>query len=222
MVKQHISKIRQASRQIIRELGVLNNQFSEVGSVTQCHALLELERHKMLTANQLSKLLHVEKSSISRMLKELLNKDYCIQQTDPHDNRHKLISLTENGKQAIAKLNQLADKQVSRALVKLSPEEQALVTKSMLLYAKALQQTRVSDQIQIRALDKTDIPKLTRIIRLVWSEFGFDVDHPDAKIFEEELKTLFDYYQSSSANYFVLLVDDSIVGGGGLWSLSLY
>ena len=33
-----IAKVRQASRQMIQELGFLDNLFAEIGSYSQCHA----------------------------------------------------------------------------------------------------------------------------------------------------------------------------------------
>src|SRR5580700_3766859 len=169
-----IAKVRQASRQMVQELGFLDNLFAEIGSYSQCHAIQELERNNLLNGTQISKLLNLEKSSVSRLIKELHKKQLCQITTDVSDSRTKLVALTKKGSMAVRHINDVADTQVSQALEQLTSEEREDVVKGLSLYAKALKKSRVKSLCVIKALKKCDIPKITTITKRVWEEFGFD------------------------------------------------
>lgn len=94
-------KVRQSSRRVIQELGFLDNLFSEIGSYSQCHALYELKRSKYLSGSELSKLLNLEKSSVSRLIKSLESKGYCKNEQDPKDSRTRLVTLTKKGEEDV-------------------------------------------------------------------------------------------------------------------------
>lgn len=210
-----VMKIRQSSRQIAQELGTIDNLFSEIGSYSQCHALIALKQSKYLSGAQLSKLLNLEKSSISRLIKNLQDKNYCKIQQDPSDSRAKLITLTKKGKNATEYINSVANQQVSDALAQLNESERKQVISGMYLYAKALKKSRIQSQYTIRRLQKTDGPTMIKITKNVWTEFGFDANHPNSNIYEKELNEMMDKYMDKQSHYYVIVFDGVVVGGGG-------
>src|SRR5471030_1259673 len=92
-----IPHIRSASREMVRQFGLLNNRFASIGSTSQCHALVELDSHGVMNLGQLASVLNLEKSTISRLITQLFDQGICHIQPDECDRRNKLISLTKTG-----------------------------------------------------------------------------------------------------------------------------
>ena len=154
---------------------------------------------------------------MSRLIKELHKKQLCQITTDVSDPKTKFVELTKKGSMAVHHINSVADTQVSQALEQLTNEERKDVVKGLSLYAKALKKSRVKSLCVIKELKKGDIPKITTITKRVWAEFGFDSNHPNAHIFEQELQTL---YENEELCYFVVFYDQELIGGGGFSSIS--
>jgi len=210
-----IPHIRSASREMVRQLGLLNNHFSSIGSNSQCHALVELDSCGVMNLGQLSTILNLDKSTASRLVTQLCEKGICEIQPDEHDRRNKLISLTKKGSKLVNEIHREADLQVKLALNMMSNEEQAVVLNGLTVYAKALKRSRLHNEYIVRKLQKNDMPQLINLIKTVWSEFGFDSNHPQANYFEDELHRTYDAYTCEKSNYYVLVNEKKIVGGVG-------
>lgn len=210
-----IPQIRSASREMVRQFGLLNNHFSSIGSNSQCHALVELDSCGVMNLGQLSTVLNLDKSTASRLVTQLCEKGICLIQPDENDRRNKLISLTQKGSKLVNEIHREANMQVKLALDMMSNEEQAAVLKGLTVYAKALKRSRLHNQYTIRKLHKSDLPQLINLIKTIWSEFGFDSSHPQASIFEEELHKTYEAYTCKKSNYYVLVNEKKIIGGVG-------
>lgn len=210
-----ISQIRTSSREMVRELGLLNNRFAAIGSTSLCHALVELDSHGVLNSNQLATILNLEKSTVSRLVMQMQEKELCDIQADPNDRRNKLISLTKNGQALANEIHVAAKSQVSQALQMMSAEEKNMVVQGIAIYAKALRKSGIQSEHSIRKLQKQDIPQLTNIIKSVWAEFKFDASHPEASLIEDELTNLYANYTGKNQEYYVLTQGEKIVGGAG-------
>lgn len=210
-----IPHIRSASRQLVREFGLLDNRFAAIGSVSQCHALMELDAHGVMNLGQLSAMLNLEKSTTSRLVTQMLEKEICRIQADKNDRRNKLISLTKKGCALANKIHVEAKLQVEQALEIMTEDEKHMVVRGLSIYAKALKRSRLQSAYTIRKLHKNDVPQLITVIRSVWEEFGFDSNHPQAGHFEAELNQTYEIFTMKRSNYFVLVHDGKIVGGVG-------
>ncbi|HEX4045007.1 MAG TPA: GNAT family N-acetyltransferase [Gammaproteobacteria bacterium] len=215
-----ILQIRASSREMVRQLGLLNNCFSSIGSVSQCHALVELDAHGVMNLGQLSTVLNLEKSTTSRLVSQLCNKGICTIQPDENDRRNKLVSLTKKGESLVNKIHHEAKLQVKQALDILSDDEQHAVARGLSIYAKALKRSKLQNEYTIRKLLKADVPQLINLIKTVRTEFGFDASHPGAPLFEIELNKLYEIFNKKMSNYFILLQDKKVVGGVGFSPLS--
>ena len=122
-----IFQIRSASREMVRQFGLLNNRFSTIGSTSQCHALVELDANGVMNVGQLASILNLDKSTTSRLMTQLCEKGICQIQADQIDRRNKLISLTKKGIRLVNKIHHEAKLQVQLALDMMSNEEQAIV-----------------------------------------------------------------------------------------------
>ena len=214
-----ISGIRAASREMVRQFGLLSNPFASIGSPSQCHALVELDAHGIMNIRELSIALNLEKSTTSRLMTQLILKGLCRIHLGENDRRNKLISLTEKGSLLANKIHAEAKLQVQQALGTMNEEEQNLVARGLSLYAKALKRSRLKNEYSIRNLLKRDVPSLKNLIKNVWKEFGFDSNHPNALIFEKELNRIYETYAGQKSAYFVLTQGKKIVGGGGFTPL---
>jgi len=210
-----IPQIRSASREMIRQFGLLENRFVEIGSTSQCHALVELKAQGAMNLNQLSTVLNLEKSTTSRLVAQLLEEEICCMQLDETDRRNKIISLTKKGLKLVDKINVEAELQVRQALDSMSDQEKSTVAQGLSLYAKALHRSRVRSECNIRKLEKNDMSQLISTIKQVRAEFGFDQNHPTAHLSEQEFNDMYEFFSQKKSNYFVLEYDKEIVGGGG-------
>ena len=66
-------------------------------SVSQCYALEAVARHGPLTVNQLAAYLYVGKSTVSRLVEGMVQKELVLRQPHPDDRRSLLVTLTEVG-----------------------------------------------------------------------------------------------------------------------------
>lgn len=68
-----INDIRSTSRRLVRELGFMGGDFAGTDlPPSAVHALIEIEACPRISARDLGKMLRLEKSSISRMLRKLV------------------------------------------------------------------------------------------------------------------------------------------------------
>lgn len=214
-----IPHIRSASREIVRQLGLLDNRYSSIGSVSQCHALVELDIHGVMNLGQLTTALNLEKSTTSRLVMQLLEKKICQVQLDKNDRRNKLISLTKKGVTLVTKIHLESKLQVQQALENMNEEDRNSVVRGLSVYAKALKRSRSQSEYTIRPLIKKDIPQLINLTKIVWAEFGFNSNHPAAPLFERELKNTYEIYNAKRSKYFVLAQGEKIVCGVGFTPL---
>lgn len=133
-----IDALREASRDLVRELGFMGGDFAGTNlPPSAVHALIEIERHAM-QARDLASLLNLEKSSVSRLLRKLVKAEYVIETADTHDGRAKWLSLTPKGIAQVAKIHAFARAQVSEALTRLQQGQNRTVLEGISLYASAL------------------------------------------------------------------------------------
>jgi DNA-binding MarR family transcriptional regulator len=154
-----ISQIRSASREMVRQFGLLSNRFSAIGSTSQCHALVELDTQGVMTLGQLSTILNLEKSTTSRLVMQMADEGICQIKPDATDRRNKLISLTEKGLMLVNQIHIEAKAQVVQALELLTEEEKAAVVRGLSIYANALKQSGPKYEYKSRKRLKKNIPE---------------------------------------------------------------
>lgn len=152
-----VDRIRDASRRIVRLLGFMDSTLAATQyPPSAVHAILEIGAHKYLTAVQLSQILGLEKSSISRLVRKLVEAGELKETPDSDDGRIKLLSLTTKGRQSLLAISHFGRNQVSSALKHLPEAEQVAVNEGLAIYAHALeasrhgQTTNVAEQVEIR------------------------------------------------------------------------
>ncbi|MEH6516845.1 MAG: MarR family transcriptional regulator [Halioglobus sp.] len=77
-------------------------------SIAEWRVLAQLGQHAETTSQGLGEITFMDKSRVSRALKQLEDKKYLSRRADPDDNRASFLSLTSEGQQLYAKLVPLA------------------------------------------------------------------------------------------------------------------
>lgn len=100
-------------------------------TLSQCHALLEIESQKHVTLNRLSDLLTLEKSTVSRTVEDLVRMEYVRRQPHPSDRRCIWITLTPKGRFICDEINSQSDFYYSQALGMVPGEELERIMSSL-------------------------------------------------------------------------------------------
>ena len=142
-----IETIRSASRTLVRELGFMNRNLAESDlSPSGVHALLEIEQGSCVTAKELCETLLLEKSTVSRLVRTLVDRGQIRKVTAPHDGRIKALQLTDKGRKSLIGIHRHAADRVSGALDPLDSRGRRTITDGLTAYADALQQARTDGQ----------------------------------------------------------------------------
>src|SRR5215212_2554709 len=80
-----------------------------------------VNRNPGLKVADLLETLRITKQSLGRVLKQLVDEDYVLQQEGPHDRRHRLLFVTPKGEKLAMKLAGLQTERITRALAGLGP-----------------------------------------------------------------------------------------------------
>jgi DNA-binding MarR family transcriptional regulator len=138
-----IDDIRAASRQMVRELGFMEATVAATDyPPSAVHTILEIGARGPMTSVQLAEILHLEKSSVSRMVRKLVECGELKEVSDADDARIKPLSLTPKGRRTLAALHDFGRRQVAGALAGLTGKERQIVRDGLGIYAKALKAGR--------------------------------------------------------------------------------
>lgn len=153
---RRIDKMRSAARHIVRELGFMQKGLAGTDlSPSAVHTIIELGYGTVNTASDLGALLHLEKSSVSRLVKRLA-KDGLIQaKPDPADNRSRALSLTDKGQTLLCDVEGFGRRQLQSALETLPKDDVTQIEAGLTLFARSLnlQNQRakaITPQIEVR------------------------------------------------------------------------
>lgn len=134
-----IDKMRSAARHIVRELGFMQKGLAGTElSPSAVHTIVELGYGTVKNASNLGALLHLEKSSVSRLVQKLENDGLIEVGPDPCDKRSRILSLTQDGRSLLGEVEGFARRQLRSALDVLSSTEVAQIEAGLDLFAKSL------------------------------------------------------------------------------------
>ncbi|WP_042446421.1 MarR family winged helix-turn-helix transcriptional regulator [Azospirillum sp. B510] len=138
-LEKAVPSIRDASRRMVRELGFMKPTLAGTDlPPSAVHALIEIGGEGGLTASDLCERLGLEKSSVSRMLRKLIDNGALAEAGGDGDGRVKRLTLTAQGRGTLAAIDAFASDRVAGALACLPPGGPAMVREGLRLYADAL------------------------------------------------------------------------------------
>lgn len=142
-----IEKIRSASRLLVRELGFMRATLAATDyPPSSVHTIVEIGNHESLTAGELVELLGLEKSSVSRMVRKLVEAGEIEEIPHEQDARAKRLRLTAQGQNTLRAINAFATQQVVAAMSHLSGEQCQTVSEGIATYAVALHAHRLGTE----------------------------------------------------------------------------
>jgi DNA-binding MarR family transcriptional regulator len=107
--------------------------------VAEAHALMDLARLGPMSHGQLAHRLQLEKSTVSRIVRQLERRRWIERDTGSHDRRVVFVRLTKRGKAATRDLAQARRGKFSRLLANIPPAKRTAVIKSLSTLAGALE-----------------------------------------------------------------------------------
>ena len=138
-----VDDIRAASRLMVRELGFMEQTLAATDyPPSAVHTILEIGARGPMTSVQLAEILHLEKSSVSRMVRKLVESGELKEASDAGDARIKPLSLTPKGRRTLAALHDFGRRQVAGALARLTETERKIVREGLMIYARSLKEGR--------------------------------------------------------------------------------
>lgn len=142
-----IEKVRDSSRRVVRELGFMKPTVGATGlPISAVHALIEIGGRESLTAAALGDVLNLEKSSVSRMLRKLVEAGEIEERENPDDARSKILSLTDRGRGMLERIDHFGRSQVEGAFGHLSHDQRRIVVAGLDDYADALGAARRGEE----------------------------------------------------------------------------
>jgi DNA-binding MarR family transcriptional regulator len=124
MDQNYIQQFRECIRVLEREI-FLQNTLSccEGVSLSQCHALLEIENSPKISVSELAKNMQLDKSTVSRTVDGLVKKT-LVDRVIPDENRRKaILNLTDEGKELCKTINFSNDSYIEDILENFSAQE---------------------------------------------------------------------------------------------------
>lgn len=210
--------LRHASRAIVRELGFLQDHYTEAGiSHSECHALLEIAEEGRTAQAELCEALRLDKSTTSRLVARLVDRGWVRGRRDPGDGRRNRLSVTAAGRRRIEMIHGPANSRVQAALATLTADERATVVAGIKLYAGALRATRLQHELVLRPIEPEDNAPLVEIIDACLAEFGGG--GPGFANADPEFHALHRVYRRPRAAYFVVTREGEVLGGAGVAQL---
>lgn len=213
------SQLRRLSRQLIRQLGLLDAACgNQPLSPVQAHTLIELGQSNY-SIKQLAELLNIDKSNASRAVSHLVEKGFAKTTANPKDNRSLVAQLTASGKKQLIKLDNQQNQQFNEIMAQLPVAQISQIEQSLSQYNKAVMQSKAQVGYCIREIAATDNAAMAQIIRDVSAEYGLTADKGYG-VSDPTLDSLSEVYQANNACYWVIEQDGELLGGGGIAPLN--
>lgn len=213
-----INQFRFGARKLVRELGILDLEHSQMGQSTKYwHALIEISNHPNITLSALSQLLVLTPSTMTRTINTLL-KEGMIEAHSGRDKREKYLVLTQKGKQNIEKVDNFSNKKIVGALEYLSHEECLNIANALMTYANALERSRLKEEsLAIHTLSTSRVLRkqiIAFVTQIQKNEFHIPITPEiNAGILHAEAE----YYYHRSYNFWYAVDEQgNIIGSIGL------
>ncbi len=211
---EEVNLLRQNARSVVRELGLLNDAYFDIGvTLAERHLLIELSTCLYPSVSDIAERLLLDKSTASRLIAKAVKKGYIEYSSDENDKRKRYLLLTEIGRNVLNAFEPIAFNQTKEALRTLTPEEIDIVYRGVELYAKGLKNSRLRNKISITKITLQDNATLAHLLtntHLVEPLRSFEQSKG------AEWANLFETYQKKGFSYLVMKMESKIIGGAGI------
>lgn len=138
-MNQMVNKFREYTRQLECQLENINRADCCCCSIStaQCFCIVEIGRHPGISVKELAELLHIDKSSVSRSIEELVRKEYVERKNSEKDRRWVILNLLPQGQAHFEKIEQDMNIKFGKILKEIPKEKQNQVIEALQLYVAA-------------------------------------------------------------------------------------
>lgn len=138
-----VTNIRSASRDLVRELGFMGRTIAGTDmSPSAVHAVVEIGAAVRLSGRDLAEKLLLEKSTVSRLIKSLVDRGELREVRSQEDARVKYLHLTGQGEKTLAAITRFAEQQVGEAVGPLNSDSRRDILTGLVAYSAALKASR--------------------------------------------------------------------------------
>lgn len=136
--------LRELLRVLVRSLGILQKDEASCCGITlsQCHAIVEIGRSEAISLNDLSDLLDLDKSTMSRTVNNLVSQGLVERKTDKNDRRYIKIHLTDSGEKVFINIEDGMNKYYLDILNSLPQDKKSQVIESLGLLIEAIKKNK--------------------------------------------------------------------------------
>ena len=145
--RKYIGDVREASRDLVRELGFMGRTIAGTDlSASGVHAIIEIGTTSDLSAKQIAEKLCLEKSTISRLIKSLVERKLVNETRSKRDHRIKVLNLTTRGDVVFKEVSHFGEEQVAGAIDPLDRASREAILAGLTSYSRALKFKRVEGE----------------------------------------------------------------------------
>ncbi|RKD31193.1 MarR family winged helix-turn-helix transcriptional regulator [Thermohalobacter berrensis] len=136
--------LRELVRLLVRNLGILEKDEATCCGVTisQCHTIIEIGKHKEISLNDLATILNLDKSTISRTVNRLVKEDLAQRIPDENDRRFVKIMLTDKGKRIFKNIEKNMDDYYQRIFQSIPDDKKDQVIESLNILINSVKQNK--------------------------------------------------------------------------------
>ena len=134
-----VKLFREYTRELERNLENINRSDCCQCSVNtlQCFLVVEIGRQPGINVKELSEIMNMDKSGISRSVDELVQKGFVSREPSKTDRRSVVLRLTADGKKRFNKIEKDMDEKFRVVFEKIDEDKQEMVLEALKIYNEA-------------------------------------------------------------------------------------
>jgi DNA-binding MarR family transcriptional regulator len=135
--------LRKQGQAFIRAFGLLDQSRTPCGQdipISQAHAIQILGQNEGVSQKFLADELHLDKSTTSRLVSQLVEREWVTRRPNSLDRRETHLELTDQGKEILGQVSQSALARYSLLWEQISPDKRTQVIESLNLLTQALKE----------------------------------------------------------------------------------
>ena len=135
--------VREVLQLLVRRFGLLQKDGAQCCgvSVVQSHIIYELFKRPNISLNELSEVLSVDTSTLSRQVQQLVENGLLSRTPDPKDRRYVVLSLTQSGEEQYEEIARTMEDYISGIFQNVPEDKKAQVMESLQILSDAMSQS---------------------------------------------------------------------------------
>ncbi|GAB6280147.1 MAG: hypothetical protein STSR0007_02000 [Thermovirga sp.] len=140
-IREQALDLRESTRELVRNLSLLDGDRASCCGVTlaQCHAIVEIGRMEKTSPSLLAERLRLERSTVTRVMDNLVVQGFVLRESDPGDRRALILSLTDKGHDFFISSENAMEEFYESILEKIPCNERSALASGIRTIAKAFE-----------------------------------------------------------------------------------